>query len=88
LSELATAVQLGLAIPVVVVNNGGYGEIRREMAAMGFEPVGTDFRSPDFATVARGFGAEGVRATPDQLSGALESAFSHCVPTLIEVDAP
>lgn len=85
LSEFATAAALGLAIPVIVVNNGGYGEIRREMQAMGVEPLGTDFASPDFVTVARGLGGEGVRTTADGLGAAVEEAFDRSVPTLIEL---
>ena len=37
--ELATAAQLQLPLPVVVFDNGGYGEIRDEMAARGDEPA-------------------------------------------------
>ena len=87
LSELATAAELRLGIPLVVVNNGGYGEIRREMVAMGFEPVGTDFKSPDFATVARGLGAAGLRTTPAHVGQAVKEAFARDRPTLIEIEA-
>ncbi|TNM41288.1 acetolactate synthase, partial [Nocardioides albidus] len=34
-AELATAAELGIALPVVVVDNSGYGEIRNEMAERG-----------------------------------------------------
>jgi acetolactate synthase-1/2/3 large subunit len=86
LSELATAAELHLGIPLVVVTNGGYGEIRREMEAMGSEPLGTDFSSPDFVMVARGLGGEGVRTTVTGVAHEVEEAFSRDRPTLIEID--
>ena len=36
--ELATAAELGLPLPVVVANNGGYGEIRDQMDEAGIGP--------------------------------------------------
>lgn len=86
LSELATAATLGLALPIVVVTNGGYGEIRREIQALGVDPVGTDFPVPDFVAVARGLRAEGVRTSPTEAGAAVEEAFGRDRPTLIEVE--
>ena len=60
--ELAAAAQARLAIPVVVVDNSGYGEIRREMAERGDPPLGVDFDSPDFAALGRAMGCHGVFA--------------------------
>lgn len=88
LGELATAAELHLAIPLVVVTNGGYGEIRREMEALGSEPLGTDFSSPDFVMVARGLGGEGVRTTAAGLAHEAEEAFTRDRPTLIELNYP
>ncbi len=87
LSELATAAELGLALPVVVVTNGGFGEIRKELKAMGAEPIGTDFPSPDFAAVGKALGGEGARVTADELGVAVEEAFGRDRPTLIEIAA-
>lgn len=88
LSELATAAQLGLDIPLVVVVNGGYGEIRREMEAMGAAPLGTDLPVPDFVKVAKGLGCDGVRTTAAGAGKAVAAAFGKGVPTLIEVGRP
>ncbi|MGE5723143.1 MAG: thiamine pyrophosphate-binding protein [Sphingomonadales bacterium] len=56
--ELATAVQHGANLLVVVVDNGSYGTIRmhqeREYPA---RITGTDLRNPDFAALARAYGA-------------------------------
>jgi thiamine pyrophosphate-dependent acetolactate synthase large subunit-like protein len=87
LSEFATAVQLHMPLPLVVAVNGGYGEIRRELLAMGVDPVGTDFPAPDFVAVARGLGGEGVRVTSEGAGIAVAEAFERDRPTLIEVDA-
>ena len=86
LSELAAAAQERLAIPVVVVDNGGYGEIRREMAERGDEPLGVDFESPDFAALGRALGCHGVRAASRaELDDALERALAAERPTVIHV---
>jgi thiamine pyrophosphate-dependent acetolactate synthase large subunit-like protein len=84
--ELAAAAQERLAIPVVVVDNGGYGEIRHEMAERGDEPFGVDFESPDFPALGRALGCHGVRATSGaELEDALERAFAADRPTLVHV---
>ncbi|MEU7897142.1 5-guanidino-2-oxopentanoate decarboxylase [Nonomuraea sp. NPDC049152] len=85
-AELATAVQLGLPLPVVVVDNGGYGEIRAEMAAR-HDPVhAVDLPSPDFPLLARALGAYGTAADdPDGLREALVTALKADRPTLIHV---
>lgn len=86
LSELATAAQLRLGLPLVVATNGGYGEIRKELLAMGSDPVGTDFAPPDFVAVARGLGGEGARCAADEVGPLVLGAFERDRPTLIEVD--
>jgi thiamine pyrophosphate-dependent acetolactate synthase large subunit-like protein len=86
LSELATAADLGLPLPVVVSVNGGYGEIRREMREGGFEPLAVDLPVPDLPAVARALGGHGVAlASADALGEALEAAFARPGPTLITV---
>lgn len=85
-AELATAAQLGLALPVVVVDNGGYGEIGAEMAARKDPVHAVALQSPDFPMLARSLGAYGVRADdPDRLASALEQAFEADRPTLIHI---
>ncbi|PKU25185.1 thiamine pyrophosphate-binding protein [Telmatospirillum siberiense] len=57
--ELATAVRYGLDPLVVVINNGIYGTIRahQERCYPG-RSIGTDLTNPDFAALARAYGAE------------------------------
>jgi thiamine pyrophosphate-dependent acetolactate synthase large subunit-like protein len=86
LPELATAVQLGLPLPVVVSLNGGYGEIRREMVHQGIAPVGVDLGTPDLPAAARALGGYGDElGAADQLSDALEAAFGRPGPSIITV---
>jgi acetolactate synthase I/II/III large subunit len=59
--EFATAVQYGLAIVVIVVDNGMYGTIRmhQEREYPG-RVIGTELKNPDFAALARAYGGFGV----------------------------
>jgi acetolactate synthase-1/2/3 large subunit len=60
-AELATAVQYGARLVVVVVDNGSFGTIRmhQEREYPGRE-IATGLRNPDFAVFARSFGAWGA----------------------------
>ena len=59
-TELAAAAQEGLAVPVVIVDNSGYGEIRNEMRDRGDEPLGVDFPGLDFAALGRALNCHGA----------------------------
>lgn len=87
--ELAAAAQAGLPLPVVVVDNGGYGEIRREMCERGDSPLGVDLGHPDFPALARSLGCHGLSVTdPKELTAQLTAAFTADRPTLIHVPEP
>jgi len=85
--ELATAMQQRAAVIVLVVNNGMYGTIRthQERHHPG-RVVGTDLHNPDFAALARAYGAYGevVERTAD-FPAAFERAQSAGVPALLEL---
>ncbi|MFD0366596.1 thiamine pyrophosphate-binding protein [Streptomyces sp. NPDC059071] len=84
--ELATAVQSGLPLPVVVFDNGGYGEIREEMAARGDEPVAVDLPAVDLPALARAYGGRGaVARSPEELAAALSTALTAPGPTIVTV---
>ena len=86
IAELASAAQERLPLPVVVVDNGGYGEIRDEMAARGDAPLGVDFPALDFAALGRALNCRGARADePAAFRDALERAFAADRPTVIHV---
>ena len=85
--ELATAVQFGAAIVVLVVNNGMYGTIRMHQERQYPGRVsGTDLVNPDFAALAEAFGAHGaiVERTQD-FAPAFEAALTCGRPALIEL---
>ncbi|WP_037617980.1 5-guanidino-2-oxopentanoate decarboxylase [Streptomyces aureus] len=84
--ELATAAQLRLPLPVVVFDNGGYGEIRDEMAARGDTPTAVDLAPVDLPALARAYGGRGTHVhSPDELGPALAEALRTPGPTLIAV---
>ncbi len=62
IQELITATEQRLAIPVVIVDNGGYAEIREQMVDRGIEPQAVDLYRPDIAALATAIGAIGVVA--------------------------
>jgi acetolactate synthase-1/2/3 large subunit len=89
LQELGTAVDLGRSLPVIVFDNGGYGEIRSEMADRGSVPIAVDLRGPDLALLASAYGAVGRRTTtPEELRSALASALEYPGVTLLGVSEP
>jgi thiamine pyrophosphate-dependent acetolactate synthase large subunit-like protein len=86
IQELVTAAELGLALPVVVADNGGYAEIREQMVGRGMTPLGVDLARPDFAALAVAMGAEGVVAEDAEHVGALcARAIEAPGPTLIHL---
>ncbi|MDJ0779100.1 MAG: thiamine pyrophosphate-binding protein [Gammaproteobacteria bacterium] len=87
LQELATAMQYGVAVIVILVNNGTYATIRmhQEREYPG-RVIGTDMINPDFVTLAEAHGAhaERVTATAD-FAPALERALASERLALIEI---
>jgi len=85
--ELATAVQYELPIVILVLDNGMYGTIRmhQERDYPG-RVSGTELRNPDFAALARAYGATGetVETTAD-FGPALERALAAPGPSLIAI---
>lgn len=85
-AELATAAQLGLPLPIVVVDNGGYGEIRNEMADRGETVHAVALGHPDFVALAESLGCRGVEiVSPAGLTKAITEAFDADRPTLLHV---
>ena len=85
--ELATAVQYDLAVIFIVVDNGMYGTIRMHQEKNYPGRVsGTDLRNPDFAALARAYGARGetVQRT-EEFAPAFERARATAGPSLIHV---
>jgi acetolactate synthase-1/2/3 large subunit len=85
--ELATAVRYGLKMLILVIDNGSYSTIRmhQELRYPG-RVSGTDLVNPDFAALARAYGAAGetVEATAD-FAPALTHALAAPGPALLHL---
>ena len=85
--EFATPVQHGLPIIVIIVNNGMYGSIRMHQERhFPDRPSGTDLVNPDFAALARSYGAYGEAIDHhDAFPEAFARAAKADRPTIIEL---
>jgi acetolactate synthase I/II/III large subunit len=87
-TELATAVQHGINVITIVVNDGAYGNVRRiQKERFGPErTIASTLRNPDIVAFAESFGCLGLRADdPPALTDALTKAMAHDGPVIIEV---
>jgi pyruvate dehydrogenase (quinone) len=88
MAEFHTAAWHGLPIKVVINNNNSLGQILWEQMVLGYPEHGVRFGQPlpDYAAWARAAGGFGVRVEkPGDLTGALEDAFAHSGPALVDV---
>ena len=85
--ELATAVQYGLPVVFVVIDNGMYGTIRMHQERHYPARVsGTGLRNPDFAALARAYGAHGETVLrTEEFAPAFERAVAAGKPALLHV---
>ncbi|MBL8565067.1 MAG: thiamine pyrophosphate-binding protein [Hyphomicrobiaceae bacterium] len=85
--ELATAVQYGLGIVVVIANNGLLGTIRAEQERRyPGRRIATSLVNPDFAALARSHGAFGERITRDnEIAGAIARARAARRPAILDI---
>lgn len=83
--EFATAVQCGIALIVVVIDNGMYGTIRMHQERHYPGRVSaTDLRNPDFAMLARAYGGFGERVTTTaEFAPAFERALASGQPAIL-----
>jgi acetolactate synthase-1/2/3 large subunit len=89
--ELATAVQYSAAVLIIVFNNSMFGTIRmhQERSYPG-RVSGTALHNPDFAALARAYGAHGeVVTSTEEFAPALARALAHTaqqrLPAVIEL---
>jgi len=85
--ELATAVQFGANIVQLVFNNGSLGTIRMHQERDYPERVvGTELVNPDFAALARAYGAVGLRVEKSADFGpALKEALAAGKPAVLDI---
>jgi acetolactate synthase-1/2/3 large subunit len=88
--ELATAMQYGLAVIFIVVNNAQYGTIRMHQERhYPNRAHGTRLTNPDFAAYAQAFGAHGERvASTAEFMPAFDRAVASGLPAVIEIRIP
>ena len=86
MQELGVAVELGLALPILLWDNGKLKEIEQSMQASQIAPNAVVARNPDFCAFARAFGAH---AAAPRSRAALVSAVTEALaadrPTLIHM---
>jgi acetolactate synthase-1/2/3 large subunit len=85
--ELATAVQYELPIIIVIADNGMYGTIRMHQERhYPARVIGTELKNPDFAALARAYGAFGalVERTAD-FTAAFDAALAGGKPAVIHL---
>lgn len=88
--ELATAVQFGAPFLTVIMTNGEFGTIRDHQKNHFPDRVsGTQLANPDFAAVAKGYGAHGESVDADaDISEAIEralNAVNNGIPAVVNV---
>ena len=72
--ELATAVQFGVAVVIIVFNDNGYGILRPQQQGRYGRTNAADLVNPDFVALARAFGASGQRVEAiGELGAAIQS---------------
>ncbi len=87
MNELETAVREGTRLVAIVFDNARYGTIRVHQEARG-TGIGqaTELGPVDFAAIARGLGANGIRVDDDRMfEAALTDALAAETPTVIQV---
>ena len=85
--ELATAALHGLAVVVVVFDDGAFGNVRRiQREAYGDRQIASGLHNPDFVRFAESFGVAAYRAhTRAELEARLREAFALDAPALVHV---
>lgn len=88
--ELATALQFGAPFLTVIMTNGEFGTIRDHQKNHFPDRVsGTQLANPDFAAVAKGYGAHGESVDADaDVAGAIEralNAVNNGIPAVVNV---
>ena len=87
MQDLETAVREGLDIKIVILNDFRYRVLNfRQKLQFGGRIIGTEHNNPDFAQLARCFGAVGYRLdSPDQVDQVLDAALAAKGPVVVDV---
>jgi acetolactate synthase-1/2/3 large subunit len=80
---LSTALQYDAPVTYVVMNDSQLGMVRQ---GQGDEPIASEFTKTDWASVAEGFGAVGLRVRhPGEVQSAVLEALSGQKPAVVDV---
>ena len=83
-NELATAVEEGLSIPIILWHNHSYAMIRDGMVKRGIPEIGVNPKAPDFVKLAEAFGCPGVNVDSEAgFRQALNDAMAYTGPSII-----
>ena len=85
MGDFISVAQLKLPVKLVIFNNSVLGFVAMEMKAGGYLTDGTELDNPNFAAIAQACGIKGIRVEKaSELNSALEQAFAHDGPVLID----
>jgi thiamine pyrophosphate-dependent acetolactate synthase large subunit-like protein/nitrite reductase/ring-hydroxylating ferredoxin subunit len=86
MAEFTTAVKYHMNITLILLNNFELAKISREQRGGNFHVWQTGLSNPNFARYAENCGGLGIRVEePQALRPALEQAFAHDGPSLVEI---
>lgn len=85
MGEFVSAVELGLPIIYVLMNNRSYAMEANAMASAGLDPIGVSLQDIRYDLVAQACGGVGCRITPGELGETLEEIRGMDKPVLIDL---
>ncbi|UNK71188.1 thiamine pyrophosphate-dependent enzyme [Microbacterium sp. H1-D42] len=87
MQEMITVVEQQLDVTVIVVDNGGYAEIKQNEADAGIAPIGVDLVQPDWAALGTAFGGAGRRVgSAAELADAVQGAVADGGLQIVHID--
>ncbi len=87
IAELATAVQHGLDVTWLIVDDGGYGILREYLTGAFGQSTATELARPDFAALARSFGVPATVSSLDTIGKDLADALATPGPSVVVLPA-
>ena len=86
MGDFVTACELGVNIVMVIMNDSSYGQFHQQQMNLFGKPYGADFKSPNFAEMARACDGLGIRVEePGKLEEALKTALEADRPAIVDV---
>ncbi|OXM57971.1 acetolactate synthase [Amycolatopsis thailandensis] len=86
-AELATAVQHGLNVTWLVIDDGGYGILREYLTGAFGQSTATELARPDFAALAKSFGVSATESSLDTVGKDLAEALGTPGPSVVVLPA-